>query len=533
MNPAMPHDLASQVAQLIMPRIGSHLPPVRTVEEDADRVCQLLEQMPIGGLCLFNGRWPETQDTLRRLQAVAPYPLLIASDLEQGAGQQIDGMTLFPHVAAFDAVGAEEKTLLQDVATITAQEARMAGIHVTFGPVADVQSDPRNPIIGIRAFGCNTRDVAHRISIYLQTAQQLGLACTAKHFPGHGNTIEDSHATLPTVAADQATLLARDVPPFQAAVQAGVGLVMSAHVAYPALDPSGSPATLSKPILTGLLRENLNFQGVIVSDSLLMDGVRKHFVDETALAIAALRAGVDILLDVEDPLKTWHGISKAAEVDSHLAVRIRESCHRVGRLKQTLGLDANISISSMATQTNGDFAIRSVEHQRVARRLANAACRRWPAWQPVSPPWDACQKIALLVISSQDIPSFGTRFLNAPCPLEDALLHGNVPVTRYDLSPRHAEDNELERQLGSYDHLIAAMLVKPAAWQPLGLPAPVQRIVIRILRQRIDRPCSTTLVSLGSPWVLDEYPQVARRMCTYSDVPWSQRAAAENLLSAL
>ena len=173
--------LREKVAQLIFPRIGDNLPPVRTVTEDADRVEAILKQVPVGGLCVFNGRWPDTPRTLKELQEVAQIPLLIAADMERGAGQQVKGLSVLPDAMAFGALGPAAELASESFGRVTAEEALAAGVHIVLGPVADVNSDPRNPIIATRAFSTDTRAAARLAAAYVRGCQKTGAAAMAKH----------------------------------------------------------------------------------------------------------------------------------------------------------------------------------------------------------------------------------------------------------------------------------------------------------------------------------------------------------------
>ncbi|MDX1547317.1 MAG: glycoside hydrolase family 3 N-terminal domain-containing protein, partial [Rhodothermales bacterium] len=269
-----PTTLADRAAQLVWPRLGSNMPPPVTVAEDAARFEALLARCPVGGVVLFNGDARATPEALARLQEAAPFPLLVGSDVERGVGQQIRGATVFPHARAFAALGEEAEAALEEAARITAREALACGLHVTFAPVADVNRERHNPIIATRAYGDDAATAARLVRAYVRGCRAEGLLSVAKHFPGHGGTREDSHEALPVMPDDRATLEAADLPPFRAAIDEGAEGMMTAHVVFPALDPSGMPATASRPILVELLRDALGFEGVVVTDSLLMGAIR-------------------------------------------------------------------------------------------------------------------------------------------------------------------------------------------------------------------------------------------------------------------
>jgi beta-glucosidase-like glycosyl hydrolase len=224
------------------------------------------------------------------------HPLLIGSDLERGAGQQFTGATALPPAAALGALDLPEIT--RKAGEVTARDARAVGVDWVFAPVADVDLEPENPIVGARAFGQEPTGVAEHVAAWIRGCHQGGALCCAKHFPGHGRTRGDSHIERPSVDVTRESL-AEDLLPFRAAVDAGVDAVMTAHVAYPAYDRSGAPATLSRPIIEDLLRRELGFGGLVVTDALVMEGLVED-LDEAAAGVRALRAGCDALLYPED-----------------------------------------------------------------------------------------------------------------------------------------------------------------------------------------------------------------------------------------
>jgi beta-glucosidase len=245
----------------------------------------------VGGFIIFGGPGTAVRALTTSLQAGARRPLLIAADLERGAGQQFDGLTELPPPLALASL--DDPLLIEAAGALTALEARSVGVDWVLAPVADLDLEPENPIVQTRAFGADALAVSRWVSRWIAGCQSAGALACAKHYPGHGRTRHDSHDRLPIVGAAGAELEA-DLTPFRAAVAAGVASVMTAHVAYPALDPTDRPATISPPII-GRLRRELGFDGLVVSDALIMEAVRGEGGVEAA-AVEALRAGVDGLL---------------------------------------------------------------------------------------------------------------------------------------------------------------------------------------------------------------------------------------------
>ncbi|HEX5581158.1 MAG TPA: glycoside hydrolase family 3 N-terminal domain-containing protein, partial [Gemmatimonadaceae bacterium] len=250
----------------------------------------------VGGFILFGGPAEAVRELTRELHARSRHPLLVGADLERGAGQQFVGLTGLPPLAAVASLG--DVHAVRRAAAITAREARRLGINWDYAPVCDLDVEPDNPIVGTRSLGGDPDTVAALAAEWIDACQSQGVLACAKHFPGHGRTRGDSHMELPVVDAPADVLRAQDLVPFRAAIDAGVASIMSAHVAFPALDASGQPATLSRAILTDLLRRELGFDGLVVTDAMIMEGVLGG--GEHEAAVRALGAGCDLLLYPED-----------------------------------------------------------------------------------------------------------------------------------------------------------------------------------------------------------------------------------------
>lgn len=499
--------LREKVAQLIFVRLGSNMPPPRTVEEDEARVKRLFEECCFGGLVLFNGG-PTTRQVLDRLQQQAKVPLLVGSDIERGVGQQVAGFTLFPHAMAFGKMPENEgDRAIEQFAAVLAYEARSAGIHITFGPVADVATNAKNPIIATRALHENPQRTAELVARFVRRVQACGLHATAKHFPGHGDTDLDSHSTLPSVSKTLAELKSCELMPFQAAIDARCRLIMTAHVAYPALDPSGTPATLSPLVLKKLLREEMGFDGVVCTDSLLMAGVRERFTSEGEMALAALKAGVDLLLDLSDPLAVVDYLCDCVESGELEGAQLNESLRRVWELKALP--------PASPSPGNADDAVKSVARQsiQVVRQIRDSTL-----------PLDANKPLTAILLTP-----FAAKADVPEQPLAAALRGRCRDVTYIELGPS-ADENAYKKAavvVGESKQLLIAVVVRPAAWHAFGLRSEQNQFLQALLMQRQD----VVLASLGVPSILDEFPEAAVSICTYSDVPASQYALVESLLN--
>jgi beta-glucosidase len=292
---------------------------------EAGRIADTLE-LGVGGYIIFGG----TAESVRKLTADllrrAGRPLLLASDLERGAGQQVAGLTEFPPPMALASL--RDPAVLRWAASVTAQEARAVGINWIFAPVADLDLLPENPIVQTRAFGADPKEVANCVRHWIEGCQSSGALACAKHYPGHGRTTVDSHVALPVVDAPATALRSTDLLPFNTAIESGVASIMTAHVAYPTLDSSGLPATLSRSVL-GELRSN-GYDGLVVTDALIMDGALVGRRESDA-AVEAVQAGADLLLYPNDARRVLDALEAALSSGSLRPERLAESLRRYDR----------------------------------------------------------------------------------------------------------------------------------------------------------------------------------------------------------
>jgi beta-glucosidase-like glycosyl hydrolase len=285
-------------------------------------------KLGVGGFTLYGGTADAVRALTRDLQQRSQTPLLIAADMERGAGQQFDGATGLPPAAAIAAL--RDRDVVRRAARHTAREARTIGVNWNYAPVADLDVEPANPAINTRAFGAQPNEVSDYVAEWIDACQSEGVLACAKHFPGHGRTLDDSHLTLPVVSTPQSVLLQDDLAPFKAAIDAGVGSIMTAHVAYTSLDPSGVPATLSREVLTWVLRQRCEYENLIIADSINMQAVLQG-IDEGEAAVRAVLAGCDLVLAPGDLQKTVQALEAAVEEGRIERDRLRLSLRR--RLK--------------------------------------------------------------------------------------------------------------------------------------------------------------------------------------------------------
>ena len=324
----------------------------------------------VGGFIIFGGNAHAVQELTRELQERSAHPLLIGSDLERGAGQQFAGATPLPPLAALGYL--DDPFLTRSAGELTGREALALGINWVLAPVADVDLEPDNPIVGTRAFGTDPVVVARHVGAWIDGCHAAGALACAKHFPGHGRTTTDSHAELPRVNAgrDQLDL---DLTPFRSAVVHRADAIMTAHVSYPALDISGAPATLSRTIVTDLLRNELRYSGLLVTDALNIQGVLEG-IDESEAAVRALIAGVDAILYPSDTLAVLDAIEAAIAGARLPEKRIAESTERIEAAVARPSVSPGLWGLDRDRDWSLDIALQCVHLVRGEPKLAEGTC---------------------------------------------------------------------------------------------------------------------------------------------------------------
>jgi beta-glucosidase-like glycosyl hydrolase len=352
-------------ARLLFPAVRWHERDGFTGE--AGRISRALE-VGVGGFILFGGPADAVRELTLDLQVRSRWPLLIGSDLERGAGQQFEGATQLPPLAAFGAL--DDVAVTRQAGALTAREALALGINWVYAPVADLDVEPRNPIVGTRAFSARPDVVARHVRAWIEGCRAEGALCCVKHFPGHGRTTTDSHAELPVVEASR-SLLEADLEPFRAAVDAAADSMMTAHVLYTALDPA-APATLSRAIVTGLLRDEMRYDGLVVTDSLTMEGILADGRGESVAAVDAVAAGCDALLYPEDLEGVASALGNAIAEGRLPESRVREALARIDRVLARTHLRAEGNWGAAADLAwAAETAGRSIVHA--------GAAHDWPA----------------------------------------------------------------------------------------------------------------------------------------------------------
>ena len=454
---------------------------------------------------------------INSMQRIARVPLLISGDLEGGAGWVFPGATRLPRGMAIAATNDE--SFAYAAGKIAATEGRALGFHVNYYPVADVNSNPQNPIINIRSFGEDPAKVSAMVRAYVRGCQENGMLCTAKHFPGHGDTATDSHSEMPVVAANRQRLDAIELVPFRAAIDAGVAAVMTAHIALPEIEPDPRlPATLSPKVLTSLLREDLHFEGLIFTDALDMQGALGTF-GEGEVAVRAVEAGADVLLFAKP--ETMHPALKAAVESGRLSTaRIEQSVRKILDAKWRSGL----AKERLVDLSRIDAVVGSRAHREKAQQMMDRAItlvRNEKGAIPLAPSKDL-RVLQLNVLDS------ATRWLHnqPPGPVFAAEVKKRFPnatLVQIDDRSSPAEIALVRAAAQQADAIIAGTFVL-TRWAKGSVELPQQQVALLRELARMEKPFVVT--AFGSPYVLRSL-DVPGALAAYDTHDEAQLAAAK------
>ncbi len=475
---------------------------------------RLVRDFGVGGIVFFQGT-PAGQTALaNRLQRAAAVPLLVSQDMEWGAGMRLPEATTFPRAMAF---GASRTPLLAYAAGyVTAQEARALGVQQVLAPVADVNNNPANPVIGVRSFSERPALVAEMATAMAAGIRAGGAIPTLKHFPGHGDTATDSHADLPVLAFGLDRLDTLELAPFQAAIRQGVESIMTGHLALPQLEPDVRvPASLSARVSTDLLQTRMGYTGLIVTDALNMSGVTKHF-STGEIAVRAVEAGADMLVMSEDEYAGRAAILEAVASGRLTEARLDVSVRKILRLKEQLGLPHSATVDPEQTRR----VVGSLPHRAAAGAAARASLtllRNEGGVLPLRGPGLRLLSVALTGGLDTTAGAFFAAELRRngrPERLETRRLHTRAPETAF------AEALAAAR---TADVVLAPAFLYAGGAGGLGLPEPHRQFLDRLVE--MGKP--VVLIAFGNPYMIAGLKPPAGYLVAYSGSEASQTAAAE------
>ncbi|HLA12033.1 MAG TPA: glycoside hydrolase family 3 N-terminal domain-containing protein [Pyrinomonadaceae bacterium] len=538
--------LEEKIGQLIS--IGVNATFMNQDSEAFRSLKRQVEENHIGGIILFRGPVYESVMLVNRMQQLARYPLLISADLEAGAGMRFDDTVNFPWNMAVGATGNPEFARRQG--EMTAKEARALGVHQVYAPVVDVNNNAENPVINVRSYGEDPAQVARFAVAFTEGAQRQGVIATAKHFPGHGDTAVDSHRGLPEINLPRERLNTVELVPFRAAIDAGVGSVMVAHIGLPQIDSTAVrplprdqrirpidtdeegeiisesaaiPATVS-PVIGRILKNDLEFKGLVVTDALSMSGLTIYFNQDEA-AVRALEAGADLLLKPGDPDAAFRGVREAVKSGRLKESRIDESARKVLAAKYDLGLN-NQRITSL---DEIDRTVSGREVTQLAREIAEHAItlvRNDESLVPLKSVGTEARIFNLAITNGDDrlwVANAFTAFMSrAGRKVETVVLD--------DRSSDAEVQKALELAKGA-DLVLASLYgrVRSGQVRSVGLPEPGSRALAALLKEKVR----VIGISFGNPYLLQNYPELRTYMVAYGEMPSLQHAAARALLGEI
>jgi beta-glucosidase-like glycosyl hydrolase/CubicO group peptidase (beta-lactamase class C family) len=505
--------LAEKVGQMIGVRAtGLYRHPA---SREARRLREQVRGLRVGTVVVFESEVDSLPRVLNELQASAAVPLLVAADMERGMSFRIRrGVVPLPYAMAIGATRSAEAARF--TGEVTAREGRALGIHWAFAPVTDVNNNPDNPVINIRSYGEDPELVARLARAFVEGAHAGGMLTTAKHFPGHGDTATDSHLHLATVEAARERLDAVELRPFYDVVRAGVDFVMTGHIAVPALDPSRAPATLSSP-MAQVLRQDLGFQGLIVTDAMDMAGVRPAWTGEAT--VRALQAGADVVLLPPQPEVAVQSILRALREGQVKEARIDASVLRILEIKERLGLHRERRVDAEGVARSVDRpedVARALEVAQASITVVRNEGRVLPlrAEEPL--------RLLHLVLSS-DVRN--PAVLGIP---EDELLARRIPADTVILGPEVTEETtrEIVARAAAATHVLASCFVRVSGAKGT---ADMSESHARLLRALGAGTTPLVVVSFGSPYLLRQFPEAPVYVAAYGSAESSQRAAVAAL----
>jgi beta-N-acetylhexosaminidase len=505
--------------------------------------------VPSDGTLLAKSQPYTAAELLNRLQKSSTLPLIFAADFERGVSMRLNGPTVFPHAMAFGATGKPENA--EEEGRITALESRAIGVHLNFFPDADVNSNPANPIINTRSFGEDPQQVGDYVAAYIKGAHEGSMLATAKHFPGHGDTATDSHLGVAQVTGDEKRLEAVELPPFKRAIEAGVDAVMVAHVTAPALDAGPNRvATTSQSIVDGLLKEQMGFHGVVVTDALDMAGLTRLYASNVGrAAVETFKAGNDWLIIPADLDKSYHAMLDAVRSGEISRDRLDQSVRKILELKASLGLNKARLVDPHRLAEK----VGKPENVAVGQRIADEAItlvRDNGTMLPLRPsptagttsqvlPYQSLTETRnrlVVVIFSDDLRGESGR------TLERQIL-ARVPDARILYADSRSAEGvkaSVADVVRGAEHVIAALYVVPTAGRAIqgagGLTNTVAvddaigGLLNTILENAADR---TVVLAMGNPYVIGDFPAIQNYVCAFSNATVSETAVVKALFGEI
>lgn len=522
--------LREKAGQLMMPQIPGAYAPVGS--EEYRRIQRSIVRDGVGGLIVSAGSPTEVASKLNTYQNMARIPLLVGADLETGAGFRFDGIlrvpgatdlggaTTFPSLMAIGATGQPRYAF--EAGRVTGLEAMALGVHLPFAPVLDVNNNPDNPIINVRSFGEDPGKVADLGRGFIRGLQSTGAIATGKHFPGHGNTETDSHLDLPVIRLTMEQLDSVELKPFRAAVDEGIGAMMTAHIALPEITEGPEvPSTLSRNVLTGMLREKLGFDGLVITDAMDMFAIDRRYSRGEA-AVRAIEAGADIVLMPPDVTEAVEGVVDAVEDGRLSRARLDASVRRVLLAKERVGLHRKRQVEIRNVQR----VVGVPEHVALSREIAEKSITVLRNQGEILPLRGSSNGRVLSVTYRRTSDLLAGRAFNR-------RLRDTYRRLRTETVLRDSDDpfyESLRRQAASMDLVILSVYV---TYVPQNGDPTVPERFSQFIEDLREDGIPHVVVSFGNPYILRDFPGVRAYMLAWSGADASQRAAARALFGEI
>jgi beta-N-acetylhexosaminidase len=493
------------------------------------RLTDYIQKEKVGGFTISVGSPTEVAAKLNALQSMSQVPLLFGADLEAGAGFRARGGYFVPNAIDLGgaivfppemAVGATRDTALAYAqGKLTAIEGRALGIHIAYAPVLDVNNNPDNPVINTRSYGEDPELDARLGVAFIHGVQDNGMIATGKHFPGHGDTGVNSHLALPVVTVSRARLDTVELVPFRAAVNGGVGAIMSFHGAMPALDSSNVPGTLSPKVLTALLRGELGFKGIIISDAMDMRGVLDQYGSDEATK-RAISAGIDVLIQPLDVSQTIDAVVAGVREGRYTEARLDSSVRRVLETKRRLGLaqrklvDLNV-LRFLVGDSSNLLIARTVAERSIT--LVRDSLRQ----VPIAP---GTAKVLSITLARRADLGAGNAF--------NAELRAGLPNLRTEFMATEDAPLNFPRLIAAADSADVTIVGSYVGqtWDAVTASAPQAfASFVQTLVQRRRKPI---VIAFGNPYLLQQLPSIGAYLVAWGGFPVSQTAAARALLGS-
>jgi beta-N-acetylhexosaminidase len=519
--------LEQKLGQMIMVGVDGHF--LAANSEPMARVESNVRDLGVGGLILWQSDVYEAAHVLATLQELAPVPLLVAADFERGPAMRVRRSTAFPDAMAIAATRDPHLAYLAGLCT--AREARAIGVHQNYAPVADVNTNPANPVINTRAFSDDTGLVRQMVEAYVRGSNAGGVIATVKHFPGHGDTGLDSHLALPVLDATRERLEEVELSPFRAGIDAGAGAVMVAHLAVPVLDSTGVPASVSAPIVSTLLLGELGFGGLVVTDAMEMRGVTREFSASEA-ALRAVLAGVDIVLMPPSEHLAVEALYRAMGSGVISQERLDRSVRKILLAKEALGLNRTRTVRAEEIPQK----VATAEHRLLAKEIARRSLTVLTNVGDVLPlRLSAYRRPLLLVLNDKDdnwvdIHRPGPRFTTEPAGayFRRLLSWRNGEIRTLRLGPGCGDDQmetALEAASGADLVLVELHVRVRTSSGSIGMPERFTRLIEGL--EDVEAP--VVAISFGTPYVLEHFSGAQALVCAYGDAEPLVEATVEGL----